>query len=58
MHNIDEAKQRLLNLCQGMDYIAINNAVDAGHEHLHACMRANGVYTLAAIELLNSINSC
>jgi len=50
VHNTDEVKQRLLNLCHGMDNSTIDNANDEWCKHLHACVQANG--------LLNSIDSC
>jgi len=43
--------------CHWMDHGAIDNAIDEWHERFtHVCGKT--VYTLAAIELLNSINSC
>jgi len=52
-------KQCLLNLCHGMDHSTIDNAVDKWRGHLLFFMHVCGqmVYTLAAIELLNSICS-
>jgi len=43
VHNIDEVRQRLLNLYHGMDHSAVDNVVDEWCKHLHFCVRANGL---------------
>jgi len=43
LHYNDEVKQRSLNLCHGIDYTAVDRAIDEWREHLYACVRANGL---------------
>jgi len=38
VHNIDEVKQCLLNLCHGIDDSAIDNVINEWSKHLHACV--------------------
>jgi len=41
--NTDEVKQRLLNLCHGMNRITVDNAIDECRKHFYACVRAYGL---------------
>jgi len=42
LHNIDELKQRLVHVWDGMDHTIIDSAIDEWRGRLRACVRANG----------------
>jgi len=42
VHNIDELKQRLVHVWDGMDQTIIDSAIDEWRGRLHACVRAKG----------------
>jgi len=44
VHNIDEVKQCMLNLCYGMDHSAIDNANAEWRKRIYACVRAFGLH--------------
>jgi len=42
VHDIDELRQRLLSVWQGLEQSLIDDAVDQWPTRLHACVCANG----------------
>jgi len=40
LHNIDELKQRLVNVWNGMDQTIIDSTIDEWHGRLRACVQA------------------